>query len=110
MSDIMSAVMWVSSCLVQEEHYISPFFSLHICPLQVADRLGGSGAVCIQTDSVHSDSTHQSRARASHAVCRFEADQLTLGRPTLLCRVLGCVVGLPQDMVHTAVGSVVVSG
>lgn len=68
------------------------------------------GVVSIQAGSVHCHSTHQGGTRASHAVCRFEADHLTLDRPALLCSVHGCVVGPPQDVVHAAVGPIVVSG
>lgn len=36
---VTSAVIWVGSFLGQKNHYISPFFSIHICPLQAEDRL-----------------------------------------------------------------------
>lgn len=56
------------------------------------------------------ESTHQGRTEASQVVCRVKADHRTLSRIALLCRGRWRVVGPPQDMVHTAVGPVVVSG
>ena len=47
---------------------------------------------------------------ASQGVWGDEADQWTLGRLALLCRRCWCVVGLPQDVIHTAMGPVVVGG
>lgn len=53
--------------------------------------------------------THRGRTGAAQVVYRLQAGQRTLGRGALLCRVLRCVEGLPQDVVHAAVGPVVVS-
>lgn len=56
------------------------------------------------------DDTHQGWTGASQAVCRVEAGHRTLTRSAQLCKEHWCVVGLPQEVVHTAVGPVVVSG
>lgn len=59
--------------------------------------------------SLH-DNTHQGWTGAAQAICGDQAGQRTLARSAQLCWEHWCVEGLPQDVVHTAVGPVVVSG